>query len=537
MSKFGWNRRRAWSIGVVCGLVVMGLSSVAYCQSGDVQSQQELILDLKRMLIESHRSQVAPREMDPTLTLPPSQSQASQELIQIRRFLPSVSQEGALLVDSLYSDLQRAPGIRSLLSDVFKLNAALTVLVERSKYVSDHEKIRPDLSALDRDWRNLSFRLSHVRGISKDSRAHIEKINKYKSQLSKALKIEPQLDSRELLRQADTVNVSIRILVDDIKIELEETGRLDPLLVEGRKIQKDARRFADMISGEAGYDDVVKTFRHFKSHWSRYAAKLESFGNRRVERGILRVHHSNHALHKLLWVPESSDWNQLSALTGMLTRDIEKLFEDLSLNQLISLSNSREVVRSASTCSRACKHLDDGVTQKLKPLDLADRFEPVQKSWFTFANHMRQFKGSKVWASMKEMNETVVALREALQVQPGFDREQVAESAATLENLADHLEFDMKTWLDRREFAGTSRRARYLSEASDFVKNTHSFHQAIVNDADVKELQRRSSILWDEWHRLSRYLPMCRTSERDHLMQISRDMTTALVQSQTQLAL
>ena len=521
---------------VVCavfGLLLGTTTSHAFGQ----QNQQQLLQDLKRLLEESQRSESSPDLVDPSNSLRRSTQSATRELQQIRHVLGTVSQEGSALVDSLYRELQRVPGIRSILGEVMKLQATLTIILERSYHVSNHADISPDLLELDRDWRVLSYRLSMVRGLGRESRHHIKQINDFKSKLSTALKIEPQLDKTALILEANSVSVDLRNLVEDIRVELEDTGQLDPLLLLGRKVQKEANHLSHSIADGADYKTIVREFKHLKANWSPLAAKLEPFENQLVERDIRRIHRANHALHKLLWIPEEADWQELSSLTRMLTRDVRSLYDELSLNRLIEMPNSREVFQTASAHSDACKRLEDAIARKMTPKELAARFDPVRKSWLAFANDMVRFKGTKTWASMKDINVTVASLQTALHVEPGFDREVIAESIATMESLSDHLRYDMKTWLDRREYSRSSYRTQYLREVKEFSQDTHAFHEAIVNGADVKQLRQRSAELYGQWRKMTRYFPQCRSPERKHLMETSRKMTASLVQLQTQLAL
>ena len=109
----------------------------------------------------------------------------------------------------------------------------------------------------------------------------------------------------------------------------------------------------------------------------------------------------------------------------------------------------------------------------------------------------------------------------------GFPRAKYAEMiavkpiAASLENLADQLDLDVRNWLNAERPAY---RAEVTAASAAFMKRTQRLHRMLDAEPTLQELQRETDSLYEEWKVVYGYLSRCRTADRVNLSQIAAEI-------------
>jgi hypothetical protein len=117
-------------------------------------------------------------------------------------------------------------------------------------------------------------------------------------------------------------------------------------------------------------------------------------------------------------------------------------------------------------------------------------------------------------------------------MQDGFDRSISIDLAASLDNLAEHLQQDIGHWLS---YTPTNYRNEALRDASEFATAAHQLHVDVLNGADARSVRQSSDRLHDLWRKVHQWVGQCQTEDRIHLQRISSHITTALVDLRTQV--
>ena len=107
-------------------------------------------------------------------------------------------------------------------------------------------------------------------------------------------------------------------------------------------------------------------------------------------------------------------------------------------------------------------------------------------------------------------------------------------TAASLENLADHLDFDIRQWLsqDRQTF-----NVQALAASAKFVQRAKRIHTMLQARPTGTELKKETSDLVEEWRTVYQYLGRCNTQHREHLRILSEDVSQAIYQLRVPLQL
>jgi hypothetical protein len=517
-------------------LFVGGLPGRTDAQSRDKENRRQFIDDLLQTLIdtelerrESRRSeQNTPRIAARIIDAP------TQEMKRVRKILLIVSQDADLLTSQLNDDLNRVPGIRPYLGDMLKLRARTVVVAQKSMTTNDHHGITEDFRGLDRKWRMLSFQLSQLRNLDRETRQSIQRLNDSWKTLNGVFQIDPQLDRKELLRKTTALTADIRNLLEDIEVELQRSDGRNELLLEGRKIQQQARHVSNTIADRDDYDTISGEYKRFQKMWLPFAARLRPIENRYVDRSVRRVQQVDNSVHELLWLPQRLDRQQLLYLTDALKKEVDGFFVRASLKLLMELPDSELVLPTASEFYGVCENFIDGVSRGEDYASIVQDYQYIEEAWKSFSDVFRPLKSQSAQKVLNEVEQDIAALRESLQIQYGFDRKAALELAASLENLADHLEYDTKNWLKQRNL---SYQDKALKATAVFAEAAHEFHKSIVNDADEQVLRRKVDQLSESWSHAHSYIIKCDTDERSHLLGISAKITPALVDFRTTLAL
>lgn len=522
-----------WVLAMGGVIVAVSPSRVA----AQVNTQRESIVDqLLRSLIESElekrqNARAATRIPDPA---PTSLSGGAPDVRQTQQILADVAQEANRLTNTLNAEQNRNPAIRPLMNDVLQARARATVLAQQSSRNVDPQQLQIDLKELDRTWRLIAYRLGRIPNLSTEARGSIAKLNQYEQQLRDLFKVTPQVDHRGLFQQTASLSSSLSHLLEDIEIELDQAADLNKLLIEGRRVEQQARQLLNLVADEEPYDVLVKQFQKFQEQWYPFAGRLRPFENRYIERSVRRVSSIENGMHETLLLPRRLDRQQLVHLTGVLQKDVNTFFTRAPLKLLIELPNPELVLSTADEFYGVCDNFIDCVQRGEEGQNLIGCFQYIEEGWQSFNRVFRPIKSDAAQHVLTEIEQSIYALRQELQLQEPFDRRLAADLAAALENLSETLDADTQAWLskDRPSF-----RAQAMRDSAAFAAATHRFHESILAGASPNQLRTEISELYDQWRRVYSYISQCQTSDRAHLGRMASRITPTLVELRTMFAL
>jgi hypothetical protein len=133
---------------------------------------------------------------------------------------------------------------------------------------------------------------------------------------------------------------------------------------------------------------------------------------------------------------------------------------------------------------------------------------------------------------LNAIDKDIASLRDALLIQSGFDRRKASELAALVDNLATYIDRDTRSWLakTRPPYAAEAQR-----DVSNFRAGARELHEALVANANTREIRQMCDSLFDNWRRVYNHIIKCQSSERPSLASTSSQTTPALVELRTLL--
>jgi hypothetical protein len=494
--------------------------------------------DLLRSLIEAELARrgeefkpgpqaLPPRPDDPRLTGPQGAG-----IDAVRRLMGDYATEASRLAADLNNELDRFPAIRLTMTDVLKVRARAALLAQDSLRASDPQQIAPSFAELDRLWRGVSFKLGQLRGVNPAILQSLTRLDAVNQRVGEAIQIRPQLDTVELMRQTAALAADLGNLLDDIQMELAQAPEKPQLLLDGRRLEQQARQVTATAYHRPEYDAIAREYAQFRNQWQPYAARLLRYESRYLERSLRRIAAADQAINQILWLPQELDRSQVAILSTKLRANIDDFFRRTTLRLLVSLPGGNYLPVSDAFYG-SVENFASEVESGENAGSMLDAFGYVEGAWREFDALFRQIESPAAQQLLAEIGQTVDALRVAMRVSSGFDNRATVESAAALDNLADQLERSVGFWLSSTP---TPFRNEALRETAAFHAAARRFHAAVDGGRRPQELRDEVNALFESWLRTHDYVGRCTSREREQILGIASRITPLLVDLQTHVS-
>ncbi|MCB9937925.1 MAG: hypothetical protein H6823_06770 [Planctomycetaceae bacterium] len=494
--------------------------------------RRQFVEGLLQSLIESQLDRRAP----PSPNRPPL-PRPDENLIAARKHLDGFSTHSNELVTHWNANAARSPGTRQMLGDLIKLNASVANVRARSANAGRLEDLKPDFVNLDRDWRLMSYRLQQMDDLGADCVRCIGHLNQIDAALCELLDVSPQVDFHALATETIAINTSLSHLIQDIEFELPRSRTGRSLIAEASQVQQRALQLSDVVSQRRSYDEIVGRFRAFYGEWRSLAGKIRQVDSRHLERNVTRIEESAHAIHELLWLAEDVDYGRLSYLATALRRDVDGLFNVVSLNVLLELPAANRVLPVAGEFYGLCENFTQSVESHAPLRQLQSDYRYLIQSWPELSGSFSPCRNPAVTQSLKAIEESFVALRDAIGLAAPIDWQHVNEVAAALVISADNAMAEVQQHVYSNARYDQQFRFESARDAAAFRGAARRLHEAIVN-RQTELLADRTAAAAQAWtglnERCFRRLP---SADQVHLRQLQASATQQVVELQAILQL
>jgi hypothetical protein len=390
--------------------------------------------------------------------------------------------------------------------------------------------------SLDRRWRLIHHRLGQTDRLSPACLRCVEELNAIDLELCRLLQIQAQIDGRELLRLADSLSTELADMVADIDIELQGTRQSQTLRIEARRVQQQARQFSSAIEMELPYETIVAEFRKFQVAYTTLETQLWPLNNRYLERSMQRVEAMNRDAHTLLLLPQPLNRQLLQHLTAVLTQRVDDLFNTVTLNMIIASRGTANVLNTASQFYGCCEHYASAVRGDDTGPQLRAEFQCVQEAWPELADCFRGVHNAEVEQQLKEIEQTFLSMRDALQIQVEFDRRVAIEVVAALEGQLEHLLLDVRRLTGPRSRFPHSFQVQAVQGCEALQALASDLHKDLIGGRDLDHLRVCFGNLhraWTQYHR--QYVDKMAGEPHSHIHETAEQVAPLIVQLQTML--
>ncbi|MBL8814878.1 MAG: hypothetical protein JNL58_02520 [Planctomyces sp.] len=439
--------------------------------------------------------------------------------------------ESTRLYQSLDADYRRNPTspLRPLLSQLLQLRAQASRLNQALIDRVPLQQIVVDFRKLDSEWRLLSHRLAQTPQVGTASRDSVDRIDRIDREIGKLFQVEPTLDRKSLLQQLASMESAFRVLVDELRFDTTGGSKVMQMESDARKIQSQVIRIEDAIYAQARYDQIVNEYGKFSRMWVVLLDQLRTMDNRQIERQVRYIADSNNSVQDLLWMETSADRTQLKQVTSVLMRDVNEFYTRTNLSLLLSFKDRTSVLTVADDFFGTVQNFKDLLDRNESDAQLVEAYQSVEEYGNRFQQTFSRMNSSVARIVLGRIEDGIASLRGELNISgtvTDIDTRDLLTYAASLENLAEQLDFDVRHWLnsDRQSF-----RNEALQASSAFVQRSRRIHQVLQGRPTRQELIRETQSLYEDFRKIYGYLGYCRTSDRANLAQMAGEIRQTIV--------
>lgn len=532
------TQRREWCRSALTALITVSLSVAVVAQPpGRITNRNTEFGDVNRIM-EGGSDTLPGRGFGRTLSN--SGKQIDYDRIDtraLRNLLTESITESESLYRSLQKDFQRSPGIRPLMSELLTVRASASRITQDIQDGISLQRVHPQLRQLDSDWRLLSHQMTQSRLLSRTSQDHLDRIDRLQRNLEKLFEMEPQLDRRAIMTQLSTIASSLRNLVQELELDPNGGTRLYELVRGARKLATEAVRVQDIVLDMYPYTKIVPEYNRFEQQWLAMVPQLRQVNNRYVDRIVRNIMNADSRMHNLLWIEQKTSRENLRQISEALSRDVDEFFNRVPLKLLLHFKNVTRILETADEFYGTVQNFKDCVARNEDDQSLLVCYQYVEEYGEAFIREFAALRSSAGRIVLREIEDDILALRNELHLAgtvTTIDTTAMLPTAATLENLADHLNFDVNQWLRRDS---PSFRNEALRATASFLGRTQRIHTLLESHPTSAQLKQETADLIEEWRAVYRYLGRCDTEHREHLRVLSQDISQAIYELRAPLEL
>lgn len=412
------------------------------------------------------------------------------------------------LVGELRSAALRNPAIRELLPQAYQVAADTQTLIQRCDGMQSIEPLIEPYSELDARWRQLSFRLRALDGLSKSCTAGVRSCDKLVSTMARHLHIQPQFDRHGLHDLMVIAGAHMQSLLDDLDL-----ARIDPK--EAKRLSHDLRLLRQRMLGEADrvdqvtYDEAVVAFNDFTTSWSQFSQRLYAINDPHMVRRLDRIRRCGDQTYELLWIPPPYNSNTLTASAQRLESECAQLLDALTIRSMVTLKAQDQVrlLESSRRMFRASQEFTKLTSGNASQDELQQRFAAIDKDWAFIYATCRRLPTLKR-APLEAIEHQCEDLRGALGVVATEVRtighDELVQAAASLEGSAEYFQADLKRY--ERYLTPDRYRQSIFNATHEFYHHAKELHEALHQREDFRRLQREAELMLDGWQQLSKDL-------------------------------
>ncbi len=439
------------------------------------------------------------------------------------------------LYRSLRRDAQRSRELAGSLSEVRKLRTGASYIVQDLEDGRSLERLLPVIRELSSDWRLLSHQLGQAPRVSRQTLDIVNRIDGQARRMEKMFRLAPQLDRRSLVNELARLQITIENLVQEL--QYDSRRRNDTITYDARKLAQQVRQVRDLVLDGASYERTVSEYTRFVRMWEVLLKDLRSVDNRYIQRHIRNISDTDSRIHDLLWLERTTNRERLKQLADTLMRDVDEFFSRTPLRLVVDLKNVDSILDTAGDFYGTVQHFKQTVSEEEDEKALMESYTYVEQYGNEFIRAFAPLRSEAGRVVLREIEDSIASLRAELHIGgtvTSVDSRKLIDTAATLDNLADHLRFDVRNWLNRDRQAW---REDALETVDRFALRCREMHRLLQKRPKLTELRRESEALNQVWSEVNQFLVRCRTEDREHIDYLRRDINAALYELEAPLAL
>ncbi len=412
-------------------------------------------------------------------------------------------------VDGLVGELRTATtqnaNLRPLLPSAYQISADSRTVIQSCDGIVVLDPIVPAFANLDSKWRQLSFNLRSMGGLSNNATQAIRRADQLVASMERRLKLGPQFDRLRLRDLMVVGSTCMDTLIDDIQLASIPSKQADELVRDCRVLQQQLLNQSQRVA-EGSYEEVVSTFTDFAGAWSALGRRIGAIDDMHLHRRLDRIRECGNQTYALLWIPPPASSIDVRGASQRLERRVGEMLDQLTLRTMVALKpgDQPRVLESSRRLYDQCQQLETATARNAPPRELTAIFTGIDRDWSGLRASYQQM-GTLPNGMLWEIDQVCEQMRSALNVSPSIggaiDFEELLQSAASLQGAAEYFDADIDRF--SRYVSNNAARQSLQDNSKDFFIHAKRIHSQLSGRANLPDLQREASHLVDGWEHLN----------------------------------
>jgi hypothetical protein len=342
--------------------------------------------------------------------------------------------------------------------------------------------------------------------------------------------MQEQFNSRDLVRAADLLAADLRTLTDDVGYTTTTENRTR-LIASLRRHQERAAYFANLAATGARFPTVVAEYQNLQQAWQGLRTDLDPYAARGVTRTVARIEETHRTLHQLLRLEYRFDEPFVKRLAAGIDRDITDLFRTITLEQIMTLPDSRSLPVAADALLGNCSNLIDVIERRESLQNVGEAWLYLDEQWQLFAYYLNPVQVADTRRRVEGISQSLETLKTTVGVSVAYDRTAVQQQAAAVDSLADLLQTTCDRWLNRPG----QQNVALTATLQKLIDRSNQLTALATANRDRGAILATCDDVIGLWQQIRPQLSQCQTPERESLEQIIDELTPALLHLNTML--
>lgn len=509
---------------LLVGALLVGLTVSTQAQDG-----RDFVDSLLRSLIDSQINRDQPSNNKIRPTIPPQQPN-DPNLVRVQPLIDSLGRETTQLVYALRAEERTTPQVRTFLAEAIQLQASASLLQRQLQTASRFDDLRNSFQQFDQQWRVLAHRIQSTPDIGRSCLRSVDAVGAIEKQLVTAFGIEPQLDRQELLRLSSSFTNSFGRLLQDVRYDLIRHPNRVQLINEGQQLYTKINQAMSLID-RAPYDNLINAYQVCQQDWRQYSAKLRSTRSDRIQRDIVEIEEIGRAIAEQLWMEVPTDTGYILQLAQTVERDTDQIMQRMSLAQLIEMQNPLPMIESAREFHNVAHRFAETAARTSSLDVLSWDFRALEVQWNDFQRHIYQVQSPEVQQLARDLARGIDVLQRSLRLQPTYDRRELTQVAARLDDLSAYLQQLGEQYVERGNYRPPVRN-QFKRELDHFHDEAHDLHDQLLQVDSDQAIARTAREVIEEWIHVKESVQQLNQIDQQRLYQAMAQIEPLMVKLQ-----
>lgn len=398
--------------------------------------------------------------------------------------------------DRLLRELRQASAgstaIRSVLPAAYEVSASSDQILGRLNGLSDLSVIESAHRRMESRYRDVSYRVGAIDGLSRSCRDLIERCDRTCSAMRGPWGQRVAFDRAGVAELLITAATYMQALSDDLELMTMDRSRCRSMQHQCRLLRQrllSAQREIPTMS----YDSCVSRFSDFIQSWEQFSSQVYAIGDPYLSRRLDRIGQCKDQTYELLRIPPPTSGVGIADIARRLNDDMEQISKSLTFFALAQLPREQQtqVVNTMNEISRLASQLERLAADQSSRRGMTSTFLMLDQAWCGIRPILSEVRSLRP-GLIAETERGCQRLRQIFGV--GADGaadvhfSQLVSVAAAMEGTSEEL---------RRTLNGYQRYLNPSSYRRSVIDSMNGFHR---HSRDVHELLSRTERLGDRGH-------------------------------------